>query len=39
MKQIRLISFTCKAEDLTKKLNEEWGKLEKIKKEKDKKTA
>lgn len=34
MKQIRLISFICKAEDLTKRLNEEWEKLEKIKKEK-----
>ncbi len=34
MKQIRLISFTCKAKDLNKKLNEEWEKLERIKKEK-----
>ena len=33
MKQIRLIGFICKAEDLPKRLNEEWEKLEKIKKE------
>ena len=39
MKQIRLISFTCKAKDLIPRLNEEWEKLEKIKEEKDKKPA
>ncbi len=39
MKQIRLISFTCKAKDLTTRLNEEWEKAGKIKKEKEKKTA
>ena len=39
MKQIRLISFICRVEDLTTRLNEEWEKLEKIKKEKEKKTA
>jgi hypothetical protein len=32
MKQIRLIGFICKAKDLTTRLNEEWEKLEKIKK-------
>ncbi|CAK7067136.1 MAG: hypothetical protein TIS_04117 [Tissierella sp.] len=34
MKQIRLIGFICKAKDLTTRLNEEWEKLERIKKEK-----
>ncbi|CAK7025205.1 MAG: hypothetical protein TIS_02762 [Tissierella sp.] len=34
MKQIRLISFICRAEDLPKRLNEEWEKLERIRKEK-----
>lgn len=39
MKQIRLIGFTCKARDLITRLNEEWEKLEKIKKDKEKKTT
>ena len=39
MKQIRLICFICKAEELPERLSEAWEKLEKIKKEREKKTA
>lgn len=39
MKQIRLIGFICKAKDLTTRLNEEWGKLEKMKDDQEKKKS
>jgi len=39
MKQIRLIGFICKAKDLKIRLNEEWERAEKIKQDKEKKTA
>lgn len=39
MKQIRLISFICKAKDLKVRLNEEWENAEKRKQDKEKKTA
>lgn len=39
MKQIRLISFICKAGDLTKKLNKEWERLEKMKEDQEKKKS
>lgn len=32
MKKVRLISFICKAEELTTRLNEEWKRLESLKK-------
>lgn len=39
MKQIRLVGFICKAKDLNIRLKEEWEKAEKIKQDKEKKTA
>ncbi len=39
IKQIRLISFICKAKDLTTRITEEWQKLEKMKEYKKDKSA
>lgn len=39
MKQVRLVGFICKAKDLPFRLREEWEKVEKIKKEQEKRSA
>ncbi len=39
MKQVRLVGFTCKVKDLASRLQEEWEKLDRIKKEQGKRSA